>query len=199
MRTKISVLFFFLLGITLYAQDRTITGTVTSMEDGLPIPSANVLIKGTSTGTSTDFDGNYTISAKQGDVIEFSYIGFKTVEITVANQNTLNIALETQVSDLEEVVIIGYGSQKKSDLTGAITTVDSEVIEKTPNSNVMQSLQGKVPGVQITSAGSPGDSPNVRIRGINTLNGSQNPLYVVDGNWYDNIDFLDNSQIAVRN
>ena len=195
MRTKISVLFFFLLGITLYAQDRTITGTVTSMEDGLPIPSANVLIKGTSTGTSTDFDGNYTISAKQGDVIEFSYIGFKTVEITVTNQNTLNIALETQVSDLEEVVIIGYGSQKKSDLTGAITTVDSEVIEKTPNSNVMQSLQGKVPGVQITSAGSPGDSPNVRIRGINTLNGSQNPLYVVDGNWYDNIDFLDNSQI----
>ena len=195
MRTKISVLFFFLLGISLYAQDRTITGTVTSSEDGLPIPSANIVIKGTSNGTSTDFDGNYTINANQGDVLEFSYIGFKTVDVTIDSQSNIDIAMETQVSDLEEVVIVGYGSQKKSDLTGAIATVDSEVIEKTPNSNVMQSLQGKVPGVQITSAGSPGDSPNVRIRGVNTINGSQNPLYVVDGNWYDNIDFLDNSQI----
>ena len=91
MRTKISVLFFFLLGISLYAQDRTITGTVTSSEDGLPIPSANIVIKGTSKGTSTDFDGNYTINANQGDVLEFSYIGFKTVDVTVANQNNINM------------------------------------------------------------------------------------------------------------
>ncbi|HIC31892.1 MAG TPA: SusC/RagA family TonB-linked outer membrane protein, partial [Flavobacteriaceae bacterium] len=195
MRTKISVLFFFLLGISLYAQDRTITGTVTSSEDGLPIPSANIVIKGTSKGTSTDFDGNYTINANQGDVLEFSYIGFKTVDVTVANQNNINIALETQVSDLDEVVIIGYGSQKKSDLTGAITTVKSEEIEKTPNSNVMQSLQGKVAGVQITSSGSPGNSPNVRIRGVNSIFAGGNPLYVVDGVWYNEIDFLDNSQI----
>lgn len=195
MRTKISVLFFFLLGISLYAQDRTITGTVTSSEDGLPIPSANVVIKGTSKGTSTDFDGNYTINANQGDVLEFSYIGFKTIDVTIANQNNINIAMETQVSDLDEVVLIGYGTQKKSDLTGAIETVNSEEIEKTPNSNAMQSLQGKVAGVQITSNGSPGDSPNVRIRGVNSVFGGGTPLYVVDGNWFDNIDFLDNNQI----
>ena len=113
MRTKISVLFFFLLGISLYAQDRTITGTVTSSEDGLPIPSANIVIKGTSNGTSTDFDGNYTINANQGDVLEFSYIGFKTVDVTIDSQSNIDIAMETQVSDLEEVVIVGYGSQKK--------------------------------------------------------------------------------------
>ena len=179
----------------MYAQDKTITGTVTSSDDGLPLPGVNVVVPNTNNGTSTDFDGNYSITVNQGDVLEFSYLGFKTQQITISNQTTVNVDLEINASDLEEVVIIGYGSQKKSDLTGAITTVKSEEIEKTPNSNVMQSLQGKVAGLQITSNGSPGDSPNVRVRGVNSIFAGGNPLYVVDGVWYDNIDFLDNSQI----
>ena len=195
MRTKINFLFFLLLSVCMYAQDKTITGTVTSSDDGLPLPGVNVVVPNTNNGTSTDFDGNYSITVNQGDVLEFSYLGFKTQQITIRNQTTVNVDLEINTSDLEEVVIIGYGSQKKSDLTGAITTVKSEEIEKTPNSNVMQSLQGKVAGLQITSNGSPGDSPNVRVRGVNSIFAGGNPLYVVDGVWYDNIDFLDNSQI----
>ncbi|MGE5943937.1 MAG: SusC/RagA family TonB-linked outer membrane protein, partial [Flavobacteriales bacterium] len=195
MKAKINVLLFLLFSVSGFTQNITVSGVVTSSEDNLPVPSANVIVKGTTRGVSTDFDGNYTIEVKTGDVLEFSYIGLKTQSITVGTQTVINVDLEVDAQSLNEVVVVGYGTQRKVDLTGAISTVKAEDIEKTPNSNVMQSLQGKVPGLQIVSNGAPGDSPTVRVRGVNSFNAGNNPLYVVDGMFYNNIDFLDNSQI----
>lgn len=195
MKTRISLLLMLFFSFYAFAQQFEVSGVVTSKNDGFPLPGVSVIIKGTTTGTSTDFDGKYSISVSTGDQLEFSYLGFKSLTVTIQNQNTLNITLEDDIESLEEVVVIGYGSQKKADLTGAISTVKSEDIEKTPNSNVMQSLQGRVAGVQITSNGAPGASPNIRIRGVNSFQGGNNPLFVVDGMFYDNIDFLDSSQI----
>lgn len=196
MKAKFKLLFLFLFVVSFsYAQEITVTGAVTSADDGLPLPGVNVIVKGTTNGTNTDFDGKYTIKVQPGAVLEFSSVGFKTQNITVGSQTSIKVGMETDVEALGEIVVIGYGTQRKVDLTGAISTVTAEDIEKTPNSNVMQSLQGKVAGVQIVSSGSPGDSPTVRIRGVNSFSAGGTPLYVVDGMWYDNIDFLDNSQI----
>lgn len=184
-----------LFSICVFAQDIELSGTVTSAGDGMPLPGVSVVVKGTTRGVSTDLDGNYSINVSNGEQVVFSYIGFKTVTITVANQTVVNVTMEDDVESLNEVVVVGYGTQKKADLTGSISTVKSEDIEKTPNSNVMQALQGKVAGVQITSNGSPGASPNVRVRGVNSYLAGNNPLFVVDGMFYDNIDFLDSSQI----
>ncbi len=195
---KLLSLFLFVFSFS-YAQTITVTGSITSAEDSMPLPGVNVIVKGTTNGTNTDFDGNYTITAQRGDVLEFSSIGFVTLNVTILNQTTINVALVTDVESLGEIVVIGYGTQRKVDLTGAISTVKAEEIEKTPNSNVMQALQGKVAGLQVVSNGAPGDSPTVRLRGVNSFAAGSNPLYVVDGMWYDNIDFLDNSQIETVN
>ncbi len=196
MKTKFNLLLFLLLSFGVFAQEMEVTGNITSEEDNLLVPGVNVIVKGSSRGTSTDFDGNYSISVNKGDVLEFSYVGYKTVEVTIGDQTNLNIVLETDTQSLDEVVVIGYGTQKKSDLTGSISTVSAEDIEKTPSSNIMQSLQGKVSGVQVVSTGSPGDSPKVRLRGLGSYNeNNSNPLYVVDGMFYSNIDFLNNKDI----
>lgn len=196
MKARLVLFLFFLFSYSIsHAQETTVTGTVTSAEDNFPVPGVNVLIKGTAKGTSTDFDGNYSIKVNKGEVVEYSSLGFKTVTITISNQTTIDVELIADIEALGEIVVIGYGTQRKVDLTGAISTVKAEDIEKTPNSNVMQSLQGKVPGVQIVSSGAPGASPTVRIRGVNSFSAGGGPLYVVDGMWYDNIDFLDNSMI----
>lgn len=199
MKTKFNLLFFLLISFGMFAQDIVVNGNITSSEDGLPLPGVNVIVQGTTKGTSSDFDGNYSISVTQGEVLEFSYVGFKPQTITVAAQSIINVALETDTQSLEEVVVIGYGAQKKADLTGAITTVKSEEIQKTPTSNVTQALQGKIAGVQVTSAGQPGEVANVKLRGVNSYYGNQNPLYVVDGMWYDNIDFLSPSDVESVN
>ena len=161
MKTKITLLFLvmFMVFIPTHAQEGTITGVVTSLEDGMPLPGVNVLVKGTSRGTITDFDGNYSISAGSGEILEFSFIGMLTKEVPVGTQNTINVALEVSSATLDEVVLIGYGSQKKSDLTGVITTLKSEEIAKTPTGQAMQALQGKVAGLQVVSSGSPGTAP----------------------------------------
>ncbi|MFC0604880.1 SusC/RagA family TonB-linked outer membrane protein [Winogradskyella pulchriflava] len=195
MKTKINLLLTLLFSISVFAQEIEISGVITSASDGMPLPGVSVVVKGTSRGVSSGFDGNYAITVQKGEEIQFSYIGFKTVTITVVDQSVINVALEDDVESLNEVVVVGYGTQRKEDLTGAISTVKSEDIAKTPNSNIMQSLQGKVAGVQITSNGSPGASPNIRVRGVNSYLAGNNPLFVVDGMFYDNIDFLDSSQI----
>ncbi|MAX70082.1 MAG: SusC/RagA family protein [Flavobacteriaceae bacterium] len=195
MKTKISLLLMLFFSFSAFAQQMDINGVVTSKSDGLPLPGVSIIVKGTTRGTTSDFDGKYSISVSSGDQLEYSYLGFKTMVITVENQTTIDVSLEDDVESLNEVVVVGYGTQKKADLTGAISTVKSEDIARTPNSNVAQSLQGKVAGVQITSNGSPGDSPTVRIRGVGSYAAGNNPLYVVDGMFYDNIDFLDSSQI----
>ena len=196
MKTKI-ILFLMLFSGTLLisAQEITVTGTVNSAEDNFPLPGISVLVKGTSRGTSTDFDGKYSIAASAGEVLEFSSIGLKTQTVTVGTESVINVTMQEDTESLDEVVVIGYGTQRKVDLVGAIATVDSETIQQTPNANVMQSLQGRVPGVQIVSNGAPGVEPTVRLRGVNSFNAGGNPLYVVDGQWYNTIDFLDPNQI----
>ncbi len=196
MKARFKLILLFILACSFsYAQQLKVSGVVTSADDGLPLPGVNVIEKGTTNGINTDFDGNYSLSVQKGAVLEFSSIGFKTVSITVGNQSTVNVGLVTDVESLNEIVVVGYGTQKKEDLTGSISTVKAEDIQRVPTSNVMQSLQGKVAGIQVVSTGSPGDSPTVRLRGVGSFAGSNSPLYVVDGMFYDNIDFLNTNDI----
>ncbi|WP_445738120.1 SusC/RagA family TonB-linked outer membrane protein [Mariniflexile sp.] len=197
MKAKIILLLFFLFSVSGFSQNITVSGVVTGSEDNMPVPGVNVIVKGTSRGVSTDFDGNYSIEVKTGEILEFSSIGLKTVNITVANQKTMNVSMATDVESLDEIVVIGYGTQKKADLTGSITTIKSEDITRTPAGAAMQSLQGKVAGLQVVSSGAPGTSPTVRVRGLGsyTGGGASNPLYVVDGTFYDDINFLNNEDI----
>lgn len=159
-------------------QAQTITGTV-SDETG-PLPGANVLVKGTTNGTQTDFDGNYTIDPNGETTLTFSYIGFKTVDIAINGQSTINVVLEEDASKLDEVVVTGYGTQSKRDVTGAVTTVDAEDLLAVPATTFSQQLQGRAAGVGIVSDASPGGEATVRIRGFGTI-GNNDPLYIIDG------------------
>ena len=182
------LIFILLCCFSGFAQQQTISGVITDDQD-MPLPGASVLIKGTTTGTQTDFDGNYSIEATNGDTLVFSYVGMEPQEIVVGNTSSINVSLTVSTNQLDEVVVVGYGTQRRSDLTGAIVSAKAEDIAEQPALNAMQSLQGKVAGVQITSNGSPGDSPTVRIRGVGSYAAGNNPLYVVDGMFYDNIDY----------
>ncbi len=196
------IISFFSFQIAVFAQDITVAGLVTDIT-GAPLPGASVVLKGTTTGTETDFDGNYTLGDVPSDgVLIVSYIGFETQEIPVNQQTTINITLQEDTQSLDEVVVVGYGTQKKADLTGAITTVKSEDITKTPAGAPMQSLQGKVAGLQVVTSGAPGAAPTIRVRGIGSYDNNINdafdpstPLYIVDGAFYDDIDFLNNEDI----
>lgn len=158
-----------------------VKGKVVSEEDGESLPGVNVLVKGTTTGTVTDLDGNYSLDAPEDGVLVFSFIGYITAEVPVDSRSVIDVAMATDVQSLEGVVVIGYGTQKKSDLTGAISMVDSRDIEGQAFLNVNQALQGKVAGAEITStSGEPGGAVQVRIRGQGTF-GNSGPLYVVDG------------------
>ncbi|AVR45511.1 TonB-dependent receptor [Christiangramia fulva] len=184
-----------------FAQQQTITGTVTDA-NGMPLPGAQVKVLGKDIFDVTDFDGKFTLeNVEVGDQFEVSFLGFKTRQFDITANNKYLVELQEDTSQLDEVVVVGYGTQRKRDLTGSIATVEAEQIEKTPTANVMQSLQGKVSGVQIVSNGSPGDSPTVRIRGLGTYgNGdATNVLYVVDGTLYNNIDFLNTKDIKTIN
>lgn len=181
------------------AQQLQVSGTVTD-SGGVVLPGASVMVKNTTNGTQTDFDGNFTLSnVPPNATLVISYLGFTTREVTVNGNTRFNIALQEDAQALDEVVVVGYGSQKKADLTGAIASVSSEIVEKTPTANVMQGLQGRVSGVQIVSTGAPGDSPTVRIRGLGTFTGATNVLFVVDGMFYSNIDFLNTKDIKSIN
>ncbi|MFS4467466.1 SusC/RagA family TonB-linked outer membrane protein [Maribacter sp. 2210JD10-5] len=160
----------------------TVTGTVTD-SSGAPLPGATVVVKGTSNGTQTDFDGNYSITAQEPDgILEFSYIGFAGQEIPIDGRSVIDIGLKEDVSQLDEVVLIGYGSVKKSDATGAMTSLKSEDLNKGAALSPQQLLQGKAAGVSITqNSGRPGSQATVRVRGPNSVNFSNDPLYVIDG------------------
>ena len=195
MKTKFSLLLILFFSICAFAQQVEINGIVTTESDGMPLPGANVLIKGTSRGTTTDFDGKYTIKVSRGEQIEFSYVGLESQTILIENQTVLNVTLKDDVASLNEVIVIGYGTQKKADLTSAIATINPEELHSTPAAQLVQGFQGKVAGVQISSIGSPGETPQVRIRGTNSLSGDSSPLYVVDGMFYSSIDFLNSNEI----
>ncbi|MBT33870.1 MAG: SusC/RagA family TonB-linked outer membrane protein, partial [Thalassobius sp.] len=159
-----------------------ITGKVTSQEDGEPLPGVSILIKGTSTGTTSDLDGNYTLNVNDNTVLQFSYIGFETQEILVGSQTVINIQLTADMEQLDEVVVVGYGTQKKSNLTGAVTSVKAEELHETPITSIDQGLVGRASGVMVTqTSGMPGAVASIRIRGSSSLQGGNEPLYVIDG------------------
>ncbi|OWW24657.1 SusC/RagA family TonB-linked outer membrane protein [Zobellia sp. OII3] len=165
---------------------QTVSGTITD-ETGAPLPGATVLEKGTTNGTTTDFDGNYKISASQNAVLIVSYLGYSTKEVAVNGQNNLNVQLDPDATQLEDVVVVGYGTQKRSDITGAIASVKSEDFNQGVVANPGELLQGKMAGVNIaTTSGEPGAAQNVIIRGIGSLRSGTQPLYVVDGFLLDN-------------
>jgi TonB-linked SusC/RagA family outer membrane protein len=166
----------------------TITGNVTD-DTGAPLPGANVLVKGTTNGTQTDFDGNYTITANDSDVLVFSYIGFATREIAVNGQTTINVAMAEDASQLSEVVVTGYSTQTRGDITGSVASVDISEATKAPLVNAAEALEGRVTGVTVTNSGTPGSSPKVVIRGFGTSNNT-NPLYIIDGVQTDNPSIL---------
>lgn len=184
---------------TVFGQERNIAGTVTDQSTGESLPGTTILVKGTAKGTSTDMDGNFSISVSPQDkVFIVSFVGYETAEVAISQSNIMNIQLIPSKTSLQEVVVVGYGSVKVKDLTSSITTIKSEDLVKTPSSQPIQALQGKVAGLQVVSSGAPGDSPVVRVRGIGSFPGRDNesPLYVVDGMFFDNIDFLNPSDIA---
>lgn len=191
------VLFFSLLCSATWAQNRLVTGTVTTQDEGSPVPGVNVLVQGTTKGTTTDVEGRYSIELTANEnVLVFSFIGLKQTIIEVGTRTQVDVVMESDITSLEEVVVVGYGTLREKDLTTAIATVKSEDIMKTPTAQAMQSLQGRVAGVQIVSNGAPGASPTVRVRGVGTFQAGQSPLYVVDGMFFENIDFLNPNDIG---
>ena len=197
-RYIVTVLFFLLFSLDLISQ--TVTGLVTSAEDGLPIPGVNITIKGTNAGSITDLDGNYVIEIKgTEDILVFSFTGMEAFEITVGNQRVIDVIMKTADQSLEEVVVIGYGSAKKSDLTGSVGTIKSKELTKVISPNAANALQGKISGVQIISSGNPGSVPQMRIRGTGTLLGGTHVLYVVDGVLTDDITNVNSSDILDMN
>ena len=197
MKLKIAtVINLLLFSFVLFAQQQiTVTGTVTEEATGYPAIGVTVLVKGTAIGTVTDMDGNYTLdNVPVNATIVFSYIGMLTVEEPLNGRSTVNVIMSEDVQALDEVVVIGYGTARKRDLTGSIVSVNADEIANRPTTNLISSVQGKVAGVQIVNTGRAGQDPEVRIRGTNSING-YSPLYVVDGLFSDNINYLNPSDI----
>ncbi|WP_405564522.1 SusC/RagA family TonB-linked outer membrane protein [Polaribacter sp. Asnod6-C07] len=185
MNLKIKSVFFVVLLFctSLYAQNEvTIKGTVTSLSDGEPVLGANIIIVGTKKGASTDFDGKYTLKVKKGDIIQFTYLGFKSKTITYSNQLTLDVALEEDADVLDEIVIVGYGDQKQKNVTSALTKVSGDDLQNQAVSRVEDALKGRVAGlrIQVVSSEAGGD-PKITLRGPGSVTGSSSPLIVVDG------------------
>lgn len=176
-------------------QAKTVTGTVTDVS-GEPIIGANIRIKGTTTSTITDIDGNFSIKAEPQSVIEVSYIGYLTQETVINNQKSIRFLLKEDTKTLDEVVVIGYGVQKKADLTGSVANINTEKLNTQSNANIGQALQGKIAGVDIVSqGGAPGSGTRIMVRGIGTLNNAS-PLYIVDGMYMNSIDHINPNDIA---
>ncbi len=170
-----------LSSVRTYAQVKTVTGVITD-EVGLPLPGANVLEKGTQNGATTDFDGRYSIKAMPNSKLVISYIGYKTIEVAVGGQTTINASLAPDMQQLDDVVVVGYGTVRKKDLTGSVASVKMEKLIEAPVANFDQALAGRVAGVQVNStSGEPGSGMEITIRGGNTVNGDNSPLYVLDG------------------
>lgn len=166
--------------LSVFSQSIDVTGTVVD-ENDTPIPGATVLsVEDTTVGTGTDFDGNYSLIVPANSSIRFSYIGYQSQVIQVNNQTEINVALQPSTSQLDEVVVIGYGTTARKDLTGAVSTISADVVTQAPVGGLEQALQGRVAGLTIVQDGAPGGSPAVRIRGVGTI-GNNNPLYVIDG------------------
>jgi len=177
-----NLLFVLFIVPSIMIAQSTVTGKVTEQSTSLPLPGVNVIIKGTSTGASTDFDGNYQISANNGDILVFSYVGFVTQEITYTGQSPINVELTEDTTQLNEIVLIGYGGVKKEDLTGTADLITSKDFNEGPIVSAQQLISGKIAGVSITSGGgAPGEGQEITIRGLGSLSLSSSPLIVLDG------------------
>lgn len=194
MRVCASFLLFFLLSISAMAQ-KPVTGKVTSAKDGSPIGFATVTVKGTNVGTSSDADGNFSLTMPAGSTtLVISSVGYATMEVD-ASSGSVNVVLSESSSSLDEIIVTGYTSQKKKDITGSVSVVNVEEMNKLPTSQINNQLQGQAAGVTVIGSGQPGETPQVRIRGINTF-GNNNPLYVVDGVPTGNINDLNPNDVA---
>ncbi|MCF2491260.1 TonB-dependent receptor [Dyadobacter sp. CY347] len=198
MKTIVRLLYmmvFLSVSFVCYGQEISVSGKVTAGADGSILPGASVLIKGTTTGVPTDAEGNFAISVPSPQsVLVFSMIGMTAQEVTVGTQTTINVALVEDAKALGEVVVIGYGTASKRDLTGSIVTIKGAEIADKPSANPITSLQGKVAGLSVVNSGRPGEEPDVRIRGTNSINGVK-PVYIVDGILNDNINFINPADI----
>jgi TonB-dependent SusC/RagA subfamily outer membrane receptor len=200
MKLILGVLITFFSLVNINAQNISVNGNVQDSGNGMPIPGVNILIKNTSLGVATDFDGNFSISdVPKGSTIIFSYIGYITYEVIVNTDTTLNVKLTQDISQLDEVIVIGYGTQTKKEITGAVSVVSSETIEKLKPTRIEQALQGQVAGVNITTnSGSPGGGSTISIRGVST-NGDSRPLILVDGNVVEDLSVINPSDIESMN
>lgn len=186
MKRSFPHLLFFLLAYimaanNLFAQGRNITGTVTD-SDGEPLIGVNIVIRGTSVGTITDINGGYSLSVSDIDILVFSYVGHLSKEVRVGDQTVINVILQEDVTSLDEIVVVGYGSKRKSDIVGAVATVSTTGLATKPSTDLQGMLKGQVAGLYVTvGTARPGGSSNILLRGINSLNASTSPLYVVDG------------------
>ncbi len=191
---KIFFTAIFLLGLVINAQTTSVSGVVTDGEQ--PLSGVNISIKGTAKGVTSDFDGNFTFkNISKGDVLVFSYLGFKTLEVTVSNQKKVTVVLLEDAASLDEVVIVGYGTSSKRQATSAISTIKGKDIVNTVASNPTTALQGRLSGIQVEApGGQPGGSPNVFIRGVNSLSNA-NPLYIIDGLFVTNMDYVNPNDI----
>jgi TonB-linked SusC/RagA family outer membrane protein len=195
-KTGWTCLFILILSLNSFGQARTVKGSVAAADTKQTLPGASIIIKGTTTATMSDMDGNFSISvpAEQA-ILVISFVGYTTKEVDITSQFFVSVFLEPKKETLDEVVVIGYGTVKKSDLTGSVASIKAEDITRITSSNPVQSLAGRVTGVQVTSTtGAPGDDPTVRIRGVGTFNNTS-PIYVVDGVILDNISFLNAADI----
>ena len=171
----------FVLSLTAWSQGRTVTGKVVT-DDNSPLPGVNVLVKGTTMGTQTDADGAFALEASAEDVLVFSFIGYASQEIRVGNATTVNVTMLQDVTNLDEIVVVGYGEQSRKTVTNSIAKLDNQVLATAPRANVGTSLQGTLPGLRvINTSGSPGATPQILLRGGASINSPGAPLVVVDG------------------
>lgn len=191
-----SVFLFGMSGPAIAQQTITVTGTVTDAANGETLPGVSVMVKGTTTGTQTGVNGDFTIAAPPTGTIVFTYIGFQQREVPVNNQTTMTVQLQTSAQQLEQVVVVGYGAQRRRDVTGAVSNVQGSDLAKQPVQTPTQAMQGRVSGVQVISSGQPNAQPQVRIRGTGSTLGGVNPLYVVDGVLTDDIRNINTADIV---
>lgn len=178
-RSILSAILLFAIAVMAQAQNLTVHGTVLSRTDDEPLIGASVVCQSTKAGAATDIDGNFQLTVPEGSTLTVSYVGFKTAEVKAESHMTIHLDENTEM--LDEVVVVGYQTVRKADLTGAVSVISTKSLETTSDTDPMRALQGKVPGMTITSDGSPSGTGSVRIRGIGSFNASQDPLFVIDG------------------
>ena len=194
-RQFLLLLLFVSIGTVLSAQNIQVTGTVTDKLG--PMAGVNIVLKGTQTGTMTDMDGKYSIQVPATGVLEFTFLGYNTQTVNVNSRKIIHVSMEESSQALDEVVVVGYGSMKKRDITGSIVSVSDKDIQSNEPVNIASALQGKVSGLDIMSTSEPGTAATFRIRGTSTLSdGGSNPLFIVDGMEVSNIDNINPRDIA---